>query len=268
MMRDEKLVRVALQSKHPIERVLWVWGAILESAAEINDDGRFDFNAAEAAHFLHADEADILAIETSLANCGRIAEGCVVKWGDRQFRSDVSTERVNRYRSKHKSDRNGDDKQESQEPDRDNNDPVTTVKRFSNAPETELDTEKKPEANASGASKPIYSDSKHELWGEGVAILSQLGMPERSARSNIGRWLRDAKEDAQAVLGAIQRARDGRVIDPVPWITRALKPGAKQDVAESRSLVAAGRRAAERFRGTSSVGDPPGEPVLRVISQS
>ena len=39
MMRDDKLVRIAIKTKQPIERVLWIWGAILESAAEIDDNG-------------------------------------------------------------------------------------------------------------------------------------------------------------------------------------------------------------------------------------
>lgn len=121
---------------------------------------------------------------------------------------------------------------------------------------------------AGAASKPIYTDSKHELWGEGTAILQQLGLSERSAKSNIGRWLKDAKDDSVGVLGAIQRARDNRIIDPVPWITRAIKPGSKADVAENRSLVAAARRAAERFSGAPRLGDGPGEPVLRLISES
>ena len=33
MMRDDKLVRAAIKSKQSIERVLWIWGAVLESAA-------------------------------------------------------------------------------------------------------------------------------------------------------------------------------------------------------------------------------------------
>ena len=80
MMRDEKLVRAAVRSKQPVERVVWVWGAILESAAEIDDDGHYEFDAAEAAYFLRADEADICAIENALGDAGRLAEGRVVKW--------------------------------------------------------------------------------------------------------------------------------------------------------------------------------------------
>lgn len=71
-----------------------------------------------------------------------------------------------------------------------------------------------------GASRPVYTDSRHELWGEGIPILESLGV--KQSRPIIGRWLKDTKDDAQRVLGAIQRARDARVIDPIPWITRAL----------------------------------------------
>jgi hypothetical protein len=47
------------------------------------------------------------------------------------------------------------------------------------------------------------------------------------------------------VLGAIQRARDHRVIDPIPWITRAIQSkgiaSGRQGSAEN-SLFAAGQR--------------------------
>ncbi len=72
------------------------------------------------------------------------------------------------------------------------------------------------------AAAPVYTDSRHELWGEGVPILVSMGIAESGARGNIGRWLKTMRDDAQAVLGAIQRARDNRVVNPVPWITQAL----------------------------------------------
>lgn len=107
MMRDEKLVRVAIQSKQPVERVVWVWGAILESACEVDDGGRFDFDAGEAAYFLRVDESDIGDILSSLDAVGRISGGIVVKWGDRQFESDKSKDRQKRYRERLKSSRDG-----------------------------------------------------------------------------------------------------------------------------------------------------------------
>jgi uncharacterized protein YdaU (DUF1376 family) len=109
------------------------------------------------------------------------------------------------------------------------------------APETKTETrkERSSEAKASGAgapdvsretlfseqqAPPVYTDTKHEVWTEGVLILVSLGMKEAKARSMIGLWMKTTKDDAVSVLGAIQRARDNRVGGPVEWITRALQP--------------------------------------------
>ncbi len=113
MMRDEKLVKVAVKSKQTVERVVWIWGAILESAAEINDGGRYEFDAGEAAYFLRCDDTDILCIVECLENVGRLHEGVVTRWSDRQFDSDSSKERQRRYRERQKAghdlqQRNGD----------------------------------------------------------------------------------------------------------------------------------------------------------------
>ncbi|MCK1445408.1 hypothetical protein IVB43_23775 [Bradyrhizobium sp. 48] len=69
---------------------------------------------------------------------------------------------------------------------------------------------------------PVYTDSRHELWGEGVPILVSMGVAEKQSRTMIGTWLKATKDDAQAVLGAIQRARDNRIHNPIPWITKGL----------------------------------------------
>jgi hypothetical protein len=161
MMRDEKLVRVALKSKQPIERVIWVWGAILESAAEIDDEGRYDLDEAEAAYFLRADEADVRAIAASLADGGRIAEGRVVKWGDRQFKSDNSAERVRLHRAKRKGDGNGHDGRQSEVTEDRGNDPVTLRSRSGNAPETETETETETEKSAQA--RPSADDTVQQI---------------------------------------------------------------------------------------------------------
>lgn len=107
MMRDEKLVSAAIRSKQPVERVVWVWGALLESASEVNDAGRYEFDAGEAAYFLRADESDIQDILSALISLGRISEGSVVRWSDRQFESDQSKDRQKRYRERVKASRDG-----------------------------------------------------------------------------------------------------------------------------------------------------------------
>lgn len=136
MMRDDKMVRVALRSKQPVERVLWVWGAILESAAEVDQDGQYDFDCAEAAYFLRADEADVSAILDALTDAGRVADGFVVKWGNRQFASDSSKERVAAYRQRKRAERSdGNAGNEA------GNGAVTLQEQPGNTPETEAETE-------------------------------------------------------------------------------------------------------------------------------
>lgn len=139
MMRDEKLVRAALKARQPVERVVWVYGVILESAAEIDDAGRYELDHAEVAYFLRADEADIANIEIALGDLGRVHEGHVAKWATRQFQSDRSAERTQRYRDRHKACR--DDEAVVSVTSRD--DVVTSQKRHGDAPETETETEKK-----------------------------------------------------------------------------------------------------------------------------
>jgi hypothetical protein len=163
MMRDDKLVRVAIRSKQSIERVAWVWGAILESAAEIDDDGRYDVDAAEVAYFLRSDQADVDAILDSFAAAGRLAKGRVVKWGNRQFQSDRSKERVAAHRERKRQARgkcNGVSET--------GNADVTLQERPRNAPETELETDTevsepkgsspRPWALPAGVSLQVWTD--------------------------------------------------------------------------------------------------------------
>jgi hypothetical protein len=147
MMRDDKLVRVALRSGQPVERVLWVWGAILESAAEIDDAGRYDFDGDEAAYFLRADAADMDAILVALGAAGRVAGNFVVKWGDRQYQSDRSASRQADYRARKKAELQPSD------PEKPNGDvTVPSLSRRGDAPEldTELELELETETEKTG----------------------------------------------------------------------------------------------------------------------
>jgi hypothetical protein len=156
MMRDEKLVSVAVKSKQPVERIIWVYGAILESAAEVNDDGRYCFDAAEAAYFLRADEADILAIIEALTVANRLADGAVVKWSDRQFQSDKSATRQAAYRGrKRNQDSDGDNRRQDGDGQQQDSDGGVTVRDGGvTPPDTDTDTEeKKEEPNGSSKEK-------------------------------------------------------------------------------------------------------------------
>lgn len=134
MARDDKLVRASLAAKQPVERVLWVWSAILESAAEIDDGGRYEIDHAEMGRFLRVDPGKLVAIEDALRSLGRVASGVVVKWGDRQFKSDRSAERQRRYRERQSS--TNDDPSPSSP-----NVSVTSPSRQRDAPEAETETD-------------------------------------------------------------------------------------------------------------------------------
>ena len=138
MMRDEKLVSAAIKSGQTIERVLWIWGAILESAAEIDDGGRYELDAAEAAWFLRADKADVDSVLDALASNGRVADGCVVKWGNRQFQSDRSAQRVAAHRERKRA-QSGASELSGCVDETPRNGDVTLQKRHGNAPETETE---------------------------------------------------------------------------------------------------------------------------------
>lgn len=100
LARDGKLVAVALRSGQPIERVVWTWCAILEDAAERLDNGGFEIDTLEAAHFLGCAAADLDAILAALEANGRIANGAVCAWDARQYLADKSTPRTRAWRDR------------------------------------------------------------------------------------------------------------------------------------------------------------------------
>jgi hypothetical protein len=159
MMRDEKLVRVAIRTKQPVERVLWIWGALLESAAEIDDNGRYDLDAAEVAYFLRADEADVGAILAALTDAGRLADAAVVRWGDRQFTSDRSAARVAAHRERKRA-----EKRESDGEQANGNDGVTLQDANGNAPETEAEADTEQQiAKATVVARKRASVAPHRM---------------------------------------------------------------------------------------------------------
>lgn len=198
MMRDEKLVRVALRSGQPIERVVWVWGAILESAAEINDGGRFDLEEAEIAYFLRADQADIVSVRNGLEAMGRIRADIVVKWGDRQFQSDKSAERQRRHREKQGRDSLADISHDGEDvTSRDG--VVTAVSRHGDAPETEteLDTEKKEDRPK--RVRTLCSDDFENFWK------AYPRTPNMSKSEAWKAWQRLSDEDRVAATAAVPK---------------------------------------------------------------
>ncbi len=143
MMTDEKLVSAAVKSKQTVERVIWVWGAILESASEINDGGRYEFDSAAAAYFLRCDESELDAVTRVLGDLGRVCEGFVCQWKARQYESDTSTERVRKHRAKRTE---NDTSARDSVPNGERNDGETLQQRSVTPPEAEADTKAEAEA--------------------------------------------------------------------------------------------------------------------------
>lgn len=78
-----------------------------------------------------------------------------------------------------------------------------------------------PNGTTPEAGAPVM-DAKDWLWADGPVALESFGLQAKRVRPIIGKWLRDAGDDAELVLTTIQRAEQQRIVDPVPWITQAI----------------------------------------------
>jgi hypothetical protein len=82
---------------------------------------------------------------------------------------------------------------------------------------------KKAQNGTQPHSKPVAND-KDWLWRDGLNWLSKAtGKPEKSLRSQIGRWLKDTKENPTLLREIFEAAQAENVFDPVPWIVKAIK---------------------------------------------
>jgi uncharacterized protein YdaU (DUF1376 family) len=97
-------------------------------------------------------------------------------------------------------------------------------------PEPEPEPDKSSEANASGADAPPAADPvdpadpAKAVFDAGVRVLGGCGVPERQARSFIGK-LRKANpgQDGQ-ILSAIMDCGRAGAVDPIPWLEARMKP--------------------------------------------
>ena len=99
---DAKLGEVALVAGCSRSVAIAVWHCILESAASVNDGGRFDATARRVAVILCEPLGVIEAAFSEMASLGMIADGAIAAWSRRQYESDSSTERSRRHRERAK----------------------------------------------------------------------------------------------------------------------------------------------------------------------
>lgn len=81
------------------------------------------------------------------------------------------------------------------------------------------------EAKASSAFAPIPIDARTALFGDGLNSLARMtGKDAATLRSIVGKWVQLSGNDHGAVLATIRAAEAQGVIDPVGWISKAMRP--------------------------------------------
>lgn len=183
------------------EAMRWHWVALLCVASK-NEGALPPLD--DIAIQLRVTPAKATEILAALVNAGLIDKNetgfAPHNWNGRQYKSDVSTERVKRFRKR--------ERNVSETP-----------------PETETDTEtdtENSEASASGAEAP--TDPRKRLFDEGLPKLqSMTGRGPDSCRSFVGKCLKAADDDAVIVLGLIEDAERNRVANATAWIAERLK---------------------------------------------
>jgi hypothetical protein len=151
---------------------------------------------ADTAFFLRKPEVETAALIEALVKARlfeRTERGIAPHdWDDWQYNSDVSTERVKRFRNR--------------------------PRNVSETPsESEADSEADSEAVASGAAAP---ERVKELFDDGVKLLTETGCKPRNARSLVGKWRKDHGD--AATQAAIKAARAEQITEPIAWITMRL----------------------------------------------
>ena len=105
IVKDDKLAEVAVIAGCSRSVAIASWHAILESAADSQDGGRFDTTPRRVAAVLGEPASAIEGVFAAMTELGMIGDGSVVAWKRRQFESDNSTERSRKHRE---TKRNGD----------------------------------------------------------------------------------------------------------------------------------------------------------------
>lgn len=84
--------------------------------------------------------------------------------------------------------------------------------------------DKSREEDISLRERSAPTDVRRTLWDVGVkTVQAMAGLPESKAKGLVGKWLKQAGDDASKVLAKIRQAEADRV-DIVPWVTKALQP--------------------------------------------
>ena len=135
-------------------------------------------------------------------------------WDKRQFKSDGSTDRVQRFRKRSQTVR-------ETAPDTDTDTELDTIaKAMDGKPPAVLQQPlPDPSIEATPAVEPV--DLKAVLFSTGVPYLVRHNVQDRHARSMIGKWRQQYGDGA--VIDALAAAQSEAASDPIPMINRILE---------------------------------------------
>lgn len=97
-VKDDKLAEVSVIAGCSRSVAIATWHAILESAADTQEGGRFDTTPRRVAAVLGEPALVTEQVFAAMRELGMIGDDGVTAWKDRQFESDSSTERSRRHR--------------------------------------------------------------------------------------------------------------------------------------------------------------------------
>lgn len=211
-MRDPKFVTASVTLGVTVERVTFVWCALLESAADCNDGGRFDTHPGELARFLQCNEAGIEAILVELQRIGIIDGKTITKWGKRQYEDNSNAVRQRRFRDKKKNDAESSALRS------------VTDDRYVTPPETETETEKKDASlRYARASDEVLTTLAYDLTAR---LHAEMGWAKEDPRAigNVYRaqkWL-NSGWDPDLCVTTVQQRSAGRSIDKLVYFEKAI----------------------------------------------
>jgi hypothetical protein len=199
---DPKFQLVAKKAGVKPADVLALWACLLEEASQAEDrgnPGQIDFDALDC--LLGFDEGAARRIYDLMGKRGLFAkDGRVEAWERRQPKrereDDKSTVRVQAFRERKRQETPG---------------------NANDSQETPREEESREE---SSVSKDTGANAPDPIFGDGLSYLVRTGVPEKGARSFLGK-MRKALNDDLVAVELLVKAQQLEVSDPVPWLRAA-----------------------------------------------
>lgn len=235
---DAKIGEAGLVAECSRSVCIAVWHALLESAAETNDAGRFDTTARRVAAILGEPVATIDRVLAAFDEIGLKSGNVIAAWRKRQYESDNSTERSRQHRERQ---RNAD----------------ATLRNADASPpetdtETDTETEKKVKQERSPSGSRLAPD-----W-QPTSDLIAFAAKEGFSPDEIARTAEQFRDYWHAVAGAKGRKADW----PATWrswvrrdLDRRANGGRQGDGPDRRRSAAREDRSRRLANALASCGD-------------